>query len=650
MPEPSTPRVNGFVRRCRMAWAVLLLLLKPRNTRQFLVAFVLLLVLFSYWMVFWRVSNEGLEFTNQLNVPPQMRGELVEGRQKFHLVVDEGSRVFRPGPATATAGVNGPYLGPTIRLKRGDLADLTVENRLTEATTMHWHGLHVPARMDGTPHQEISPGDSWTASFEVDQEAGPMWYHPHPHGYTGAHAYMGIAGMLWIDDRNSESLDLPKTYGIDDFPLVIQDREFDRAGQFRFRRGQGPAYGDTILVNGTYAPFLEIESRLIRFRLLNGSNARTYHIGFEDGREFHQIASDGGFLEQALATRRVILAPGERAEILADFSDGETVLLRSFAEAGWLNTAESFFDGAGNGNFGLLEFRPQPTSTSAHAIPDRLNTIKRIDPSTATRTRRMVLGGPGRPKGGGGGRGPGRGIPINGKLMDMHRIDERVRVGDTEIWEIVNRTGQMHPFHIHLVQFQILDRDGRPPTKAELGWKDTVRVHAGETVRFIAPFTRYADPTTPYMYHCHIMEHEDRGMMGQFLVVEEPSNLALLENGPTVLLFITGLYCSHCYEQVEKFDRELSAANVKLVVISGQEDSEDDLVARMKGTFLADPENKWPGWFGLAHGEESHGTLLLDASGKEVWRTAGHEPFMDAASVIARARQLPKAPAQVATR
>lgn len=139
-------------------------------------------------------------------------------------------------------------------------------------------------------------------------------------------------------------------------------------------------------------------------------------------------------------------------------------------------------------------------------------------------------------------------------------------------------------------------------------------------------------------------------MMGQFLVVENPDNLALLDHGPTVLLFITGLYCSHCYEQVEKFDRELSAAGIKLVVVSGQEDSEDDLVARMKGTLIADPKQTWAGWFGLAHGDDSHGTLLLDQQGKEVWRTAGHEPFMDAASLIARARKLQTRTTQVAGR
>ena len=235
---------------------------------------------------------------------------------------------------------------------------------------------------------------------------------------------------------------------------------------------------------------------------------------------FHQIATDGGFLETPLETDRLILAPGERAEILVDFGDGAEVVLKSYPEAGLLETIGSFFGGIGTGNLQLLKIVPQPTNRPSHALPDRLNTISRIDASHAAKTRPMVLGGP--IQGGRGGGGRPLGPPINGKIMDMARIDEIVRLGDIEIWEVSNRGGQPHPFHVHMVQFQILDRNGQPPTAAELGWKDTVLVPPGELVRIIMPFERYADPYVPYMYHCHIMEHEDNGMMGQFLVVEDP--------------------------------------------------------------------------------------------------------------------------------
>ena len=489
---------------------------------------VVLAVAVCYWLVFIRVTNGGLTFENKLLIPEQSFGTVVDGRRQFHLTVDEGSREFLPGKRTPTAGVNGPYLGPTVRLRRGEAVDLIVRNDLDEMTTMHWHGAHVPARMDGTPHQKIQPGTSWTASFEVHQQAAPLWYHPHPHGTTGRHVYKGIAGFMWIDDENSEALDLPRTYGVDDIPLVIQDRLFDDDGAFDFAISEGAVYGDTVLVNGTWSPFLQVESRRIRLRLLNGSNARIYYIGFDDNRSFHQIATDGGFLEKPLQTNRVTLAPGERAEILVDFSDGAEVLLKSYPEAGWLDTLETFFGGIGSGNLELLKIVPGPAERASHPLPERLNTIARIDASRAAKTRPMVLGGPIQGQQGGrfaGDDGPGPGPPINGKIMDMARMDEVVRLGDVEIWEVDNRGGQAHPFHVHLVQFQILDRNGRPPTGAELGWKDTVLVPADEIVRIIMPFDRYADPEVPYMYHCHIMEHEDNGMMGQFLVVEDPERL-----------------------------------------------------------------------------------------------------------------------------
>ena len=612
----------------------------------------LLMVGVLYWVVFHRTSNAGGEFPNVLQIPPELRGELVEGVKQFRLEVLRGSREFLSGRSTETAGVNGGYLGPTIRVERGDQVQLEVVNQLDEITSMHWHGLHVPARMDGTPHQEILPGDSWVASFEIDQQAGPMWYHPHPHGITGAQVYQGIAGLFWIDDANSLSLDLPKDYGVDDIPLVIQDRSFNRDGQFQYRRGQAPAYGDQILVNGTLEPNVEVESRLIRFRLLNGSNARTYHIGFEDNRRFHQIATDGGFLETPWETDRVILASGERAEIVVDFSDGQAVKLMSFAEAGWLETMESFFEGEGNGRFELLLVRPIAAQRSSHALPERLNTMTRLDPDSATITRTMRLGGPfrrnaqnnrdgerdrdfrGGPGGGGGGGGRGRGIPINGKLMDMHRIDERVRLGDTEIWEIENRSGQMHPFHVHLVQFQILDQNGRTPTGADLGWKDTVRVPANESVRIIARFSRYADPEVPFMYHCHIMEHEDAGMMGQFLVVEEPEELAALRGRPSVVLFIAGLYCSHCYEQVELFDRALVKHGLNLAIVSPLE--EDPSRLKIDGQLISDVDKKWAGWFGVGHEGHSHGTFLLDENAKLIWSETGDEPFMNVAALLRR--------------
>ena len=355
---------------------------KPRRWKRItieLLIIALLLGVTCYWLLFIRATNSGLTFENKLLIPNQLFGTVVDGRRQFHLTVAEGSREFLPGKQTPTAGVNGPFLGPTVRLRRGEDVDLIVQNNLDEITTMHWHGMHVPARMDGTPHQKIEPGALWTASFPVHQQAAPLWYHPHPHGSTGRQVYQGVAGYMWIDDDNSDALDLPKTYGVDDIPLVLQDRLFDNDGAFRFARNQGAVFGNTMLINGTYNPFLQVESRRIRFRLLNGSNARIYYIGFDDNRAFHQIATDGGFLETPLQTNRVILAPGERAEILVDFSDGAEVVLKSYPEAGLQRTIISFFWGNGTGNLQLLKIVPQPgkthisrtTKTPQHHPPHR---------------------------------------------------------------------------------------------------------------------------------------------------------------------------------------------------------------------------------------------------------------------------------------
>ena len=621
-----------------------------QNVRRLTVTFAALLCLvgvIGYWLLFMRVSNGGLTFANDLQIPSQLWGEEIDGRLRYQLAVMDGAVSFLPNAKTNTLGVNGGYLGPTIRVRRGDEIDLVVENRLDEVTTMHWHGMHVPAAMDGTPHQPIEPGETWTASFEVDQQAATLWYHPHPHGNTGWQAYRGISGMFWIDDANSESLDLPNTYGVDDIPIILQDRLFDDKGKFQFVRTRGAVYGDTILVNGTWNPKLTVEARRIRLRLLNGSNARIYYLGFDDGRVFHQIATDGGFLESAIETRRVVLAPGERAEILVDFSDGREVVLRSFPEAGLLQTAESFFDGAGSGHLDLLKIEPKKSTRASHAIPKSLNTIPRPDPSLAQKTRQMVLGGPGRQpqqqqRGNRGGGGPGfaRGIPINGKTMDMHRIDEVVRLGDVEIWELTNRTGQPHPFHMHLVQFQVVDRNGRSPAGAELGWKDTVLVHPGDRVRIMMPFQRYADPQVPYMYHCHIMEHEDDGMMGQFLVVTEPEQRELVQGQVSVVVFIAGLACNHCYQQIVLFDRELRDADVNLLVVTPDRELDRERADAIKSPIVSDPDKRWAGWFGQIHSGPTHGTLLVDRDGEIVWQAPGAEPYMDVEALLERANRL----------
>ncbi|MAI69627.1 MAG: hypothetical protein CMM01_01755, partial [Rhodopirellula sp.] len=373
-------------------------MLRLKSVRRLLTAILatsLLVCTVAYFHIRNAAAEEMDNSENRLAIPELYEGSVVDGRRQFRLVVDEATKqFFEEGRATTTAGINGPYLGPTLRMKRGENVDLIVENRLSETTTMHWHGMHVPANMDGTPHQEIEPDESWTASFPIDQQAATLWYHPHPHENTGPQVYSGLAGQLWIDDEASGSLDLPNTYGVDDIPVIIQDRNFTRSNQFR--RPVGIGLGQVILINGTRKPFLPVERKQVRFRLLNGSNGRSYYIGFSDQRQFLQIGTDGGLLEKPFATNRVILAPGERAEIVADFSDGTKVMLKSFPEAGVIQTAQMFFGGQGIGDFNLIQIRPSNSEAEKKPSIDTsavLAHIERYKEEDATVTRQIQLGG-----------------------------------------------------------------------------------------------------------------------------------------------------------------------------------------------------------------------------------------------------------------
>lgn len=471
--------------------------------------------------------NEQLVMENPLFIPGQLEPRLENGEKVFDLAVQEGETEFFQGKRTETLGFNGSYLGPTIRASTGDRVRLNVTNDLSEMTTVHWHGMHLPAAMDGGPHQVIKPGEMWQPHWTIGNEAATLWYHPHLMGKTGEHVYRGLAGVFIIDDENSDSLAIPKTYGVDDIPLVVQDRLFDNNDQLVYNHDHeekiitAGMLGDTILVNGTHAPYLEVPAKLIRLRLLNGSNARRYNFGFSDDRVFYQIATDGGLLEAPVERSRLLLAPGERAEILVGLSNtSEPVTLISYAfsdsESAVENLVLQTLTGGNDENqqFKILELRPQAGNFEAQEIPDRLNTVERFDEADAVKTREFIL----------------EAFTINSKLMDHTRIDEVVKKGDTEIWELTNNSPTYHPFHIHGVQFLVLDRDGKEPPTYEQGWKDTVIVHREETVRVILQFKAYSDPNLPYMFHCHILEHEDMGMMGQFVVVDDLSDEVYIQS------------------------------------------------------------------------------------------------------------------------
>ncbi|MCF6190470.1 MAG: multicopper oxidase domain-containing protein [Cocleimonas sp.] len=472
---------------------------------------------------------------NSFVVPALDRGIRKGNNVSFKLAIQAGKTSFFNGVNTPTLGLNQSYLGPVLRAKRGDTVSINVSNHINEVTTVHWHGMTLPANMDGGPHQAIPPNKTWTSRFQIRQEAGTLWYHSHAMHKTGPQVYHGLAGMFILDDEGSDKLGLPNEYGVDDIPCTIQDRRFNQDGSFSYMsmmpdRMMG-MMGSIVLVNGVVTPTLVAKKTLLRLRLHNGSNARTYNLAFSDGRPFHVIASDCGFLHKPFQTNQVRLAVAERVEILVDVSDRKEVLLKSLASSAGGMMGMMPMMQMNNKALNIMTIDARQAKQSARKVPAVLrNSTLNLNPKAATATRQFELemgmmgrGGMGGMMGGmmnrmdnGGRDGMFR---INGKSMDINRIDFQVKANSTEIWEISNASPMAHPFHVHNVQFRILDRNGKRPHPSESGLKDVVLVHGNERVRIIMKFPEYSDAKVPYMYHCHILEHEDQGMMGQFVVV-----------------------------------------------------------------------------------------------------------------------------------
>lgn len=447
------------------------------------------------------------EFTEELVIPPLADSTLAAGVRTFRLTAQEGSTQFAgvSGPTT-TWGFLGDFLGPTLRAERGEQVALEIDNALAEDTSVHWHGMHLPAAMDGGPHQMIEPGGTWRPRWTIDQPAATLWYHPHPHGATEEHVYRGLAGLFLIEDDASLGAALPREYGVDDLPLIVQDRSFDREGELELRHdGAEPGMlGDTIMVNGTVGAVVQVVTQRVRLRLLNGATARTFTFAVPD-RSMTMVAGDGGFLDEPLELESLRLAPGERTEVVIEFAPGETVRLRSVASD--LGAIAAAGTTGANDAFDVLELRVAETlapSPEPEWAPTTQAGADALHEADAARTRTFAL----------------EEREINGKTMDMSRIDEVVHVGDTEIWEVRSTQPIPHSFHIHDVQFRILTVDDDPPPPELAGPKDTIYLMPNTRYRLLVRFEDYADPTVPYMYHCHMLLHEDEGMMGQFVVIE----------------------------------------------------------------------------------------------------------------------------------
>ena len=504
--------VGGVIGRLLLLWRRrFLALLVSGGIALAAISIIAVVTVGAWFYTSARVSNVGrVDFSQPLAIPPLLESTIdQDGRKVFDLRFEAATTELMPGIATPTWGLNGSYLAPTVRASRGDEVVMNVTNGVDESTTLHWHGMHLPGVMDGGPHQMIEPGETWQPTWQIDQPAASLWFHPHLHGETAEQVYRGAAGMFIVDDEAADALDLPDTYGVDDIPLIVQDKQFhgdgslDTAGRPMSSVG---ILGDEILVNGTHGSVLEATTTLVRFRVLNASNARVYDLGFTDDREFSVIATDGGLLPEPLSTRRVQVSPGERAEIVVRIDPGERAMLRSFGADLGMDFYSERFNGADD-TFDILRIDAADELDASSRIPEGLADLDAPDTDDAAATRSFRLSGDSR---------------INGERMDMNRIDETVTVGTTEVWE-VEASGGPHSFHPHGVSFLVLDINGEPPPPLLRGWKDTVQLRSGDTYRIVARFEHVAESTAPYMFHCHILEHEDNGMMGQFTVTDGPN-------------------------------------------------------------------------------------------------------------------------------
>ena len=487
------------------------------------------------------------------------------------------------GDASSLGTLKDSYLGPIIRTKTGQRVRINFKNDLPAGhpSIVHWHGLNLPDDMDGHPRFAVQPGQSYVYEFEVIDRAGSYWFHPHPHEQTGVQVYNGLAGMFLVSDPEEEAAGLPT--GAYDIPVVIQDRAFDASNQFAYLGGTGsvptnagapasgmpghnmpgmggmggsatPApgggmgmqgmmdqmmgfLGTRVLINGKPDFTLAAATRAYRLRLLNGSNARIYKLAWSDGSPVIVIGTDGGLLEKPVEKPYVMLAPGERVELWADFSRlklGAEIALQSLTfegaddHGGMMGGMMSSGGGPEQGTpMTLFKVKVEREEKETLSLPRALSSITRLQAEQAVnaaspRQVGLTLNG--------------MQWLINNRAFEMDSVlpEETIKLGTTEVWEIVNKlnpgqmmdaNGMAHPIHIHGGQFQVLSREVLPQLKAgwdsvregrvDEGWKDTVLVMPGERVRLAMKFERYKGL---FLYHCHNLEHESSGMMRNFRV------------------------------------------------------------------------------------------------------------------------------------
>ena len=403
---------------------------------------------------------------------------------------------LQPGVTSEVFAYNGHVPGPTLDVREGDLVIIHFKNNLPEATTVHWHGIHLPFESDGSPFHPIQPGESHDYVFTVRSgSAGTYWYHPHPDRRTGFAIGKGLFGAIVVHAANDP---LP---AMNEKLLILSDNRFLNDGTIDFpdpasHHGgideENGREGPVLFVNGQVMPTISIRSGEIqRWRVINSSAGRIFRIALA-GQTMLQVGTDGGLFEKPVEIRELILATGERAELLVKGgAPGTRVLLQNLPYDRYSPHTRPT-DWSVTRDLLTVETSNEPPIMSA-SIPASLHKVIPLDTTKVTAVRTIVFG---------------QGI-INGHTMDMTRVDVSTRVGATEIWQIVNIVGMDHPFHLHGFQFQVLDRDG--VKEPYLAWKDMLNIPRHSTARIIV---RYDDYPGKWMFHCHILDHEDHGMMG----------------------------------------------------------------------------------------------------------------------------------------
>lgn len=491
------------------------------------------------------ISGKAAKSNSQFLQPLDLKNESTQaGVVEFSLKAST-NKVKLPGKAAIEAELmtyNGTYPGPTLRVKEGDLVRIRFQNDLNQPTNLHFHGLHTSPQDPGdNPLRVINPGETAMYEFSIPKDsAGTYWYHPHHHGNVNTQLFAGLAGTIVVDGALNS---IPELRNIPDYLIALKDLDVDSAGKIPLLNRQdwmNGREGSLVLINGAIDPTFETDAGLIRLRLVNQSSARYYNLKLE-GHPMTVIATDGGFVNTPYPVDTLLLAPGERYEVLVNFKQIRDVALVNLPyprgrmgidtmnmggmtggnsgmnsmkspenRSGIPNNMPS--DSTGGTNMpGMGNMRTQATGegrimtlkfTGARktaSLPPRINSIQALNPQTVAQKRTIkftevmqMLS-----------------FSFNDKEFDPQRVDIRAKLGTVELWDLVNDSDMDHPFHIHTNSFQIYTRNGR--TEAQPTWKDVVNVKSTETVQILVPFADFVGLT---VFHCHVLEHEERGMMG----------------------------------------------------------------------------------------------------------------------------------------